>query len=77
MERQEAGSGSRCQAILLLVQKPEVHHRVSKSQLLLSDVSHNRSLFLQRTFCNILHVYEAPNLVPSLQVERPEKFLHL
>lgn len=74
MERHEAGSNSR-QAILLL-QKPEVHHRVSKSQLQWSDVSHKRSLFLQRTFCNILHVHEAPNLVPSLQVERPEKFLH-
>jgi len=75
MERHEAGSSSR-QAILLLLQKPEVHHRVSEGQSLWSDVSHKRSLFLQRTFCNILHVHEAPNLVPSLQVERTEKFLH-
>jgi hypothetical protein len=77
MERHEAGSSSRCQAILLLVQKPEVHHRVNKSQLLLSDMSHKRSQFLQRTFCKILHVHKAPNWVPSLQVERPETFLHL
>jgi len=50
MEHHEAGSSSRCQATLLLVQKPEVHHLVSKRQLLLFDVSHKRSLFLKRTF---------------------------